>query len=113
MGVGITRRDAIRAVADLVALGHLQRQSRRRKTNIYKPQVVAPCDQGGGTLPPDDGGKTTTLTPEYRTPDLTYRWAFRGRKNFFRGRTKERTERLSREEWAALERLSKLNGDGR
>jgi len=39
---------------------------------------------------------------------------FRG-SEVFRGRLrpKEKTERLSREEWAALERLSKMSGDGR
>ena len=70
-GVGITRRDAMRCVARLVACGHLLRQPRERKTNYYSPRVVAPCHQGGGTVPPGGGGKLDTLTSKSRTSDLT------------------------------------------
>jgi hypothetical protein len=70
-GVGITRRDAMRCIARLMARGHLLRRPRERKTNYYSPLVVAPCHQGDGTLPPVGGGKTTTLTSDSRTSDLT------------------------------------------
>ena len=70
-GVGITRRDAMRCISRLMARGHLLRRPRERKTNYYSPRVVAPCHQGDGTLPPDGGGKTTTLTSDSRTSDLT------------------------------------------
>jgi hypothetical protein len=70
-GVGITRRDAMRSVVRLVKRGHLQRQKRERQTNFYVPQVMAPCHQGGGTLPPGGGGKTATLTSYFRTSDST------------------------------------------
>jgi hypothetical protein len=101
-GVAIDRRDAMRAVAKLVVHGHLLRQSRYRKTNYYLPRVVAPCHQGGGTLPPDGGGKTPTLTYDYRTSDLTYRFAFRRERKF---QARKKVERLTQEEWESLERL--------
>lgn len=78
-GVGITRRDAVRSIARLVACGHLLRRLRDKQTNYYSPQVVAPCHQGvvapchqdGGVVPPGGGGKLDTLTSDYRTSDLT------------------------------------------
>jgi hypothetical protein len=78
-GVGIDRRDAVRSIARLVACGHLLRRLRERQSNYYSPQVVAPCHQGvgvpchqdSGAVPPGGGGKSTTLTSDYRTSDLT------------------------------------------
>jgi hypothetical protein len=101
-GVGITRRDAMRCISRLMARGHLLRRPRERKTNYYSPRVVAPCHQGDGTLPPDGGGKTTTLTSDSRTPLMVRLEAYERRTGKSFPRDKSGGWLLTPDEWAAV-----------